>query len=135
MIGDAPFFCLTFVTMSEIRTAGLHLGRHLAGRPIGQAMLALNNATRPGTVLARTGTAAYLAAHACFARRIGDLDAFLLALDQDAPYEQPELSMVPSALSALYLRGPDRRGLVRARAAAMRGGSIATCSTSIPDRA
>jgi uncharacterized protein len=39
--------------------------------------------------MARAGTPAISAEHAFLARRIGDLDAFLLAFDQDAPYDSP----------------------------------------------
>jgi predicted GNAT superfamily acetyltransferase len=57
--------------------------------PLGQAMLALNNAHAEALSWLEPERLQFLAKHALFARRIGDLDAFILALDQDAPYDSP----------------------------------------------
>jgi uncharacterized protein len=57
--------------------------------PLGKAMLALNNAHAEALSWLEPERLQYLAAHAFLARRIGDLDAFLLAFDQEAPYDSP----------------------------------------------
>jgi predicted GNAT superfamily acetyltransferase len=59
-----------------------------ADQPLAKTLLALNNA-RPGTVLAGAGGLAHPFEQAFFARRIGNLDAFLLAFDHDAHYDSP----------------------------------------------
>jgi uncharacterized protein len=57
--------------------------------PLGKAMLALNNTHAEALSWLEPERLEYLAAHAFHARRIGDLDAFILAFDQDAPYTSP----------------------------------------------
>jgi uncharacterized protein len=57
--------------------------------PLGGAMLALNNAHAQELSWLEPGKLQHIAAHAFLARRIGDVDAFILALDQDAPYDSP----------------------------------------------
>jgi uncharacterized protein len=52
-------------------------------------MLALNNAHAKELSWLEPERLQYLVAHAFLARRIGNLDAFLLAFDQDAPYDSP----------------------------------------------
>jgi predicted GNAT superfamily acetyltransferase len=57
--------------------------------PLGAAMLALNNRHAVALSWLAPEKLQYLAAHAFLARRIGDLDAFILAFDQDARYDSP----------------------------------------------
>jgi uncharacterized protein len=52
-------------------------------------MLALNNSHATQLSWLEPERLEYLVGHAFLARRIGNLDAFLLALDQDAPYDSP----------------------------------------------
>jgi len=58
-------------------------------KPLGAAVLALNNAHARELSWLAPERLQHLAAHAFAARRIGALDAFLLAFDQDAPYDSP----------------------------------------------
>jgi predicted GNAT superfamily acetyltransferase len=90
MIGDAPvLFCPASVTMSESKQQAFTSAEISQDQPLGRAMLALNNAHAQELSWLEPQRLQYLAAHAYFARRIGDLDAFLLAFDQDAPYDSP----------------------------------------------
>lgn len=57
--------------------------------PLNTAMLALNNAHVQELSSLQPARLQQLIAHAFLARRIGHLDAFLLAFDQDAPYDSP----------------------------------------------
>jgi predicted GNAT superfamily acetyltransferase len=57
--------------------------------PLGKAMLALNNAHAAQLSWLEPERLEHLVRHAFLARRSGNLDAFLLALDQDAPYDSP----------------------------------------------
>jgi uncharacterized protein len=59
------------------------------GAPLGKILLALNNAHAAQLSWLEPGRLQYLVQHAFLARRIGNLDAFLLALDQDAAYDSP----------------------------------------------
>src|SRR5262249_18368468 len=59
------------------------------GAPLGAAALALNNAHAKELSWLAPDRLQHLVAHAFLARRIGALDAFLLAFDQDAPYDSP----------------------------------------------
>jgi uncharacterized protein len=59
------------------------------GTPLGAAVLALNNAHAKELSWLEPARLQYLVAHAFLARRSGALDAFLLAFDQDAPYDSP----------------------------------------------
>src|SRR5882724_1911154 len=56
---------------------------------LGAAVLALNNPHAKELSWLEPERLQYLTAHAFAARRIGALDAFLLAFDQDAPYDSP----------------------------------------------
>jgi uncharacterized protein len=56
---------------------------------LGKALLALNNAHAQELSWLEAQRLEYLIGEAFFARRIGRLDAFLLAFDQDARYDSP----------------------------------------------
>ena len=60
-----------------------------SGAPLGKTLLALNNAHAAQLSWLEPQRLQYLVKHAFLARRIGNLDAFLLALDQDAAYDSP----------------------------------------------
>jgi predicted GNAT superfamily acetyltransferase len=60
-----------------------------SGEPLGKTMLALNNDHAAQLSWLELERLQYLVQHAFLARRIGNLDAFMLALDQDAPYDSP----------------------------------------------
>jgi predicted GNAT superfamily acetyltransferase len=57
------------------------------GHPLAKALLALNNAHAQELSWLEPERLEHLVQEAFLARRIGDLDAFLLALDQDARYD------------------------------------------------
>jgi hypothetical protein len=57
--------------------------------PLGQALLALNNSHARELSWLERERLEYLVREAFLARRIGELDAFLLAFDQDAQYDSP----------------------------------------------
>jgi uncharacterized protein len=57
--------------------------------PLGKTMLALNNAHARQLSWLEPERLEQLVEQAFLARRIGDLDAFMLALDQDARYDSP----------------------------------------------
>jgi len=88
--------------------------------PLGRTMLALNNAHAQELSWLEPERLQYLVAHAFLARRIGDLDAFLLALDQDARYDSrnflwfraryPRFVYVDRIIVASFARG---RGYAR----------------------
>jgi len=59
------------------------------GQPLGKALLALNNAHAQELSWLEPERLKHLVAQAFLARRIGDLDAFLLAFDQGADYDSP----------------------------------------------
>jgi uncharacterized protein len=59
------------------------------GTPLGAAVLALNNAHARELSWLAPQRLQFLVASAFLARRIGEVDAFLLAFDQDAPYDSP----------------------------------------------
>src|SRR3954469_6950424 len=59
------------------------------GTPLGDAVLALNNAHAKELSWLAPERVQYLAPHAFAARKIGAVDAFLLAFDQDADYDSP----------------------------------------------
>lgn len=52
-------------------------------------MLSLNNSHAAELSWLDPGRLSYLLRAATYARRIGDVDAFMLAFDQDAPYDSP----------------------------------------------
>jgi predicted GNAT superfamily acetyltransferase len=58
-------------------------------RPLGKAMLALNNAHAQELSWLEPEKLQHIAACAFRTGRIGEVDAFILALDQDAPYDSP----------------------------------------------
>ena len=59
------------------------------GTSLGAAVLALNNAHAKELSWLEAERLQYLVGHAFLARRVGMLDAFLLAFDQGAPYDSP----------------------------------------------
>ena len=60
-----------------------------AAEALGKALLALNNAHAQALSWLEPARLEYLVGEAFLARRIGNLDAFLLAFDQDARYDSP----------------------------------------------
>jgi len=60
-----------------------------ATAPLGKALLALNNAHAAQLSWLEPERLAHLVGQAWLARRIGNLDAFLLALDQDSDCDSP----------------------------------------------
>jgi predicted GNAT superfamily acetyltransferase len=75
--------------MSESKLQAFTSADVAQAEPLGKTMLALNNAHARELSWLEPERLQYLVAHAFLARRIGDLDAFLLAFDQDAPYDSP----------------------------------------------
>jgi predicted GNAT superfamily acetyltransferase len=59
------------------------------GTPLAKTLLALNNAHAQELSWLEPERLPHLVEQAFLARRIGDLDAFLLAFDQDARYDSP----------------------------------------------
>jgi predicted GNAT superfamily acetyltransferase len=59
------------------------------GEPFGDALLALNNSHAEELSWLEPEQIKHLVAQAFYARRIGDLDAFLIALDQNGQYDNP----------------------------------------------
>src|SRR4051794_11216701 len=57
--------------------------------PLAKTLLALNNANAAQLSWLEPERLAHLIGQAFLARRIGNLDALLLALDQDADYDSP----------------------------------------------
>jgi len=57
--------------------------------PLSMALLALNNAHAQELSWLEPARLQHLVAQAFLARRIGNIDAFLLAFDQDADYDSP----------------------------------------------
>lgn len=57
--------------------------------PLGRSLLALNNAHARELSWLEPERLVYLVSQAFSARRIGEIDAFLLAFDQDARYDSP----------------------------------------------
>ena len=72
------------------------------------AVLALNNEHAEELSWLEPERLSELVGQAFYARRIGDLEAFLLAFDQEADYDSPNFLVVQGALSALRLCRPDR---------------------------
>jgi predicted GNAT superfamily acetyltransferase len=72
---------------SELRSVGPSDVRRDSA--LGSALLALNNAHAQELSWLEPERLEYLVREAFLARRIGDLDAFLLAFDQDARYDSP----------------------------------------------
>jgi len=71
------------------RIENLGLGDVAPGAALTAALLALNNAHARELSWLGPERLTYLVGQAFLARRIGDLDAFLVALDQDADYDSP----------------------------------------------
>ena len=59
------------------------------GKALGNALVALNNTHARELSWLEPERLCHLIGEAFYARRIGDLDAFLLAFDQDANYDSP----------------------------------------------
>src|ERR1700716_2275239 len=59
------------------------------GEPLAKTLLALNNAHAQELSWLEPERLEHMVGQAFLARRIGDLDAFLLAFDQDADYDSP----------------------------------------------
>ena len=57
--------------------------------PLGETLLALNNAHAQELSWLEPERLEHLVKQAFLARRIGNLDAFILALDQNAQYDSP----------------------------------------------
>jgi hypothetical protein len=94
--------------------------------PLGKALLALNNAHATQLSWLKPERLEYLVDNAFLARRIGNVDAFMLALDQDAPYDSPNFDWFRSRFSALSMSTASWSRHPRA-AAATRGCSIGIC--------
>jgi len=77
------------VTINETKLQAFTSADVSLAEPLGRTMLALNNAHAQELSWLEPERLQYLVEHAFLARRIGDLDAFLLAFDQDAPYDSP----------------------------------------------
>jgi uncharacterized protein len=75
--------------MSPSTPLNLSAAEVAPGASLGAAVLALNNAHAKELSWLEPERLQYLTDHAFAARRIGVLDAFLLAFDQDAPYDSP----------------------------------------------
>jgi predicted GNAT superfamily acetyltransferase len=75
--------------MSDRETQSVAPSEISGGQPLGEALLALNNAHARELSWLAPGRLEHLVAQAFMARRIGNIDAFLLALDQDADYDSP----------------------------------------------
>jgi predicted GNAT superfamily acetyltransferase len=65
-------------------------------QPLSKTLLALNNADAAQLSWLEPERLAHLVGQAFLARRIGEIDAFLLALDQDADYDSPNFQWVRS---------------------------------------
>jgi uncharacterized protein len=87
--GPRIFFADNFGTngMNEIQS--IAAAEISPAMTLGKSMLALNNAHARELSWLEPHRLEQLVAQAFLARRIGDLDAFILALDQDAQYESP----------------------------------------------
>jgi uncharacterized protein len=75
--------------MSEEKLQSVTPIEILRTAPLGKTMLALNNAHATQLSWLEPERLEHLVEQAFLARRIGDLDAFMLALDQDAHYDSP----------------------------------------------
>ncbi len=87
MVRDTPV--LFFETMNKRKPHSFSAADVAQASQLGSAMLALNNAHAQELSWLESGKLQHIAAHAFLARRIGEVDAFILALDQDAPYDSP----------------------------------------------
>jgi uncharacterized protein len=75
--------------MSDSEPRSVEAADMLRDEALGKALLALNNAHAQELSWLEAKRLEYLIGEAFLARRIGRLDAFLLAFDQDARYDSP----------------------------------------------
>jgi uncharacterized protein len=75
--------------MSGLKSQPVLPAELAANDTLSNALLALNNAHAQELSCLEPRQLRHLVEHAFWARRIGDVDAFLLALDQGAHYESP----------------------------------------------
>ena len=75
--------------MSDSEPRSVDAADMLRDEALGKALLALNNAHAQELSWLEAKRLEYLIGEAFLARRIGRLDAFLLAFDQDARYDSP----------------------------------------------
>jgi uncharacterized protein len=85
--GQPAYFLITQMSYSELHS--ITPDEVAAAAPLGAAILALNNAHAQELSWLEPERLEQLVAQAFLAWRIGGLDAFLLAFDQDAPYDSP----------------------------------------------
>ena len=75
--------------MNDAEPRSVDVADMLRDEALGKALLALNNAHAQELSWLEAERLEYLISEAFLARRIGRLDAFLLAFDQDARYDSP----------------------------------------------
>ena len=75
--------------MNDLEPRSVDVADMLRDEALGKALLALNNAHAQELSWLEAERLEYLISEAFLARRIGRLDAFLLAFDQDARYDSP----------------------------------------------
>ena len=75
--------------MNDLEPRSVDVADMLRDEALGKALLALNNAHAQDLSWLEAERLEYLISEAFLARRIGRLDAFLLAFDQDARYDSP----------------------------------------------
>jgi uncharacterized protein len=85
--GQPAYFLITQMSYSELHS--ITPDEVAAAAPLGAAILALNNAHAQQLSWLEPERLEQLVAQSFLAWRIGSLDAFLLAFDQDAPYDSP----------------------------------------------
>jgi uncharacterized protein len=85
--GQPAYFLIT--QMSYLELHSITPDEVAAAAPLGAAILALNNAHAQQLSWLEPERLEQLVAQSFLAWRIGSLDAFLLAFDQDAPYDSP----------------------------------------------
>jgi predicted GNAT superfamily acetyltransferase len=85
--GQPAYFLITQMSYSELHS--ITPDEVAAAAPLGAAILALNNAHAQELSWLEPERLEQLVAQSFLAWRIGSLDAFLLAFDQDAPYDSP----------------------------------------------
>jgi uncharacterized protein len=85
--GQPAYFLITQMSYSELHS--ITPDEVAAAAPLGAAILALNNAHAQQLSWLEPARLEQLVAQSFLAWRIGSLDAFLLAFDQDAPYDSP----------------------------------------------
>ena len=75
--------------MNDAEPGSVDVADMLRDEALGKALLALNNAHAQELSWLEAERLEYLISEAFLARRIGHVDAFLLAFDQDARYDSP----------------------------------------------